>query len=133
MSRFIALFSGWLFGLGLSVASMLNPQKVQNFLNITGEWDPSLALTMGVALIVTATGVHLSKQIDKPFYFERFEFPIKKHIDARLILGATIFGVGWGLVGYCPGPAIASIVYGMPQTGVFVASMLIGMYLAKKI
>lgn len=128
MSRIaVALVSGLLFGLGLTVSGMINPAKVLGFLDIAGDWDPSLAFVMGGAIPVAALGYAVAQMRGAPVCGTEFVAPIKTGIDARLWLGASLFGIGWGLGGYCPGPALASLGFGGTQVLVFVASMLAGM------
>jgi 2',3'-cyclic-nucleotide 2'-phosphodiesterase (5'-nucleotidase family) len=129
VSRLVALLSGTLFGAGLALSGMTNPQKVQNFLDVAGSWDPSLAFVMGGALAVTAVGYQLSRRRHAPLYAERFPEPPAAGIDRRLTIGAALFGIGWGLVGLCPGPALANLARPSGPTLLFVASMLIGMAL----
>lgn len=128
----IAIFvSGLLFGLGLVVSGLINPAKVLNFLDVTGTWDPSLALTMGAAVVTTGLGYRIAFAKPAPLLGGGFQLPTATAIDARLISGAALFGVGWGLVGYCPGPAIAALSTGSGSTFVFVAAMLTGMAAAR--
>jgi hypothetical protein len=128
MPRLIsALVAGVLFGLGLTVSHVIDPAKVLGFLDITGDWDPSLAFVMLGALIVMAPTYALSRRLRAPLCAENFSRPAATRIDQRLIVGALLFGVGWGLVGYCPGPALASIGLGGGRTLLFVAAMLTGM------
>lgn len=131
-----ALISGLLFGAGLVVSLMVNPAKVLDFLDIAaawrpgpGGWDPSLALVMAGALAVTAVGFRLALRRSAPFLGGGFELPRASVIDGQLIGGAALFGVGWGLVGFCPGPALASLAFGLPQSIVFVAAMIAGAWL----
>jgi len=124
-----ALLAGTLFGLGLAVSQMINPAKVLAFLDIAGRWDPSLALVMAGALGVTALGYRLALRRPAPLLAERFEVPTLREIDRRLLAGAAVFGIGWGLVGFCPGPAIASLAFGVKESLIFVAAMLAGMAL----
>jgi hypothetical protein len=123
--------SGLLFGLGLVVSGLINPAKVLNFLDIAGSWDPSLALTMGAAVLATAAGYRLAFAKVAPAFAGAFQLPTAAAIDARLISGSALFGIGWGLVGYCPGPAIAALSSGSTSTALFVAAMLAGMALAR--
>ena len=123
------LLAGMIFGVGLAVSEMINPAKVLAFLDIAGRWDPSLAFVMAGALAVTAIGFRAVLKRPAPWFDQWFEVPSRGEIDGRLIAGATVFGVGWGLVGFCPGPAIASLAYGYKESLVFVASMLAGMAL----
>ncbi len=121
------LLAGLVFGIGLTLSQMLNPAKVLAFLDILGNWDPSLAFVMGGALLVTAIGYRLVWQRDKPAFADRFQVPGNRTIDTRLAIGAIMFGIGWGLVGLCPGPAIAALtIGGLPIIG-FMAAMIAGM------
>ncbi|MEQ1437767.1 YeeE/YedE family protein [Fontimonas sp. SYSU GA230001] len=105
----ISLLSGTLFGVGLAVAGMTDPDKVKNFLDLAGTWDPSLSFVMGAALLVVTPGYRLVFRRPWPLYAERFQLPTATDLDARLIGGSAIFGIGWGLGGYCPGPAVTSL------------------------
>ena len=131
MQLLATFLSGLLFGLGLVVSSLINPAKVLNFLDIAGSWDPSLALTMGTAVLTTAAGYRLAFTKGAPAFAAAFHLPTATAIDARLISGAALFGIGWGLVGYCPGPAIAALSSGSASTALFVVAMLAGMALAR--
>jgi len=124
---FAALAAGLVFGLGLVVSQMVNPAKVLAFLDIAGDWDPSLAFVMGAAIPVAALGVALGKRRAAPLCAPAFAGPSRTELDGRLALGAVIFGVGWGLAGYCPGPALASISFGGGPVLLFLAAMLAGM------
>ena len=126
-SLLVALASGLLFGLGLTVSSMIDPAKVLNFLDIAGNWDPSLAFVMATAIPVTAIGFAIANRRGKPLIETFFRSPTATAIDRGLVLGSLLFGVGWGLVGYCPGPALAALGFGNPATWLFVAAMLAGM------
>jgi uncharacterized membrane protein YedE/YeeE len=121
-----ALLSGILFGAGLAVSQMTNPAKVQAFLDVTGAWDPSLALVMGAALVVSSIAVVIARRRPQSLLGEPFQIPAPAALDLRLIAGAALFGVGWGLGGLCPGPALAGLVTGIPAVWVFTASMLVG-------
>ncbi|MFA5940318.1 MAG: DUF6691 family protein [Sinimarinibacterium sp.] len=105
----IALLSGTLFGIGLAVSGMTDPNKVKNFLDLAGTWDPSLAFVMGAALLVATPGFRLVLRQPRPLYAAMFQLPNATDLDVRLIAGSAIFGIGWGLGGYCPGPAITSL------------------------
>ena len=118
---------GFLFGLGLIVSGMINPAKVLGFLDLFGNWDPSLAFVMGGALAVTIPGYYLVLKRPAPVLSTTFDVPVKTQIDRPLLAGAACFGVGWGLVGLCPGPAIAALGSGQIEALVFVAAMVIGM------
>lgn len=122
-----ALACGLLFGIGLIVSGMTNPAKVIGFLDLFGDWDPSLALVMGGALVVTGVGYRLVWRADRPWAGPRFQVPGNRRIDARLAIGAVLFGIGWGLAGLCPGPAITSLAAGESVVYAFFASMVIGM------
>ena len=122
-----AFVAGLIFGLGLIVAQMVDPNKVLNFLDIAGDWDPSLAFVMGGAVIVTTVGYRLAKQMGKPVLEPSFSMPSRKDIDGPLVIGAALFGAGWGVGGYCPGPALASVTQGGAGVVIFVIAMLVGM------
>jgi len=128
-AAFSALATGFVFGAGLAVADMTNPAKVQNFLDFFGSWDPSLAFVMGGALATTAAGYALVRRRDAPWLAAAFAFPTRREIDVPLLAGAALFGVGWGLGGFCPGPALAGLFQGVPEVYVFVLSMLAGVAL----
>lgn len=126
---------GLIFGLGLVVAGMSDPAKVLNFLDIaaiaTGTWDASLAFVMGGAVIVTFIGYRLAWRRPAPLMDSKYHYPLKSQIDARVIIGPVIFGIGWGLSGFCPGPAFTSLAYGGLPALTFVAAMAVGMFMAR--
>jgi len=126
---------GLIFGLGLLLSGMSNPAKVLNFLDLgaiaSGGWDPSLAFVMVGAIAVTFTGYRLVLSRSKPLFAGRFHLPSKRELDLRIVAGPAIFGVGWGLVGFCPGPALTALGFGAHGAFVFVAAMLAGMWLAR--
>lgn len=122
-----ALLAGLIFGGGLIISQMVNPDKVISFLDIFGNWDPSLALVMGAALIVTAVGYRLVWRRSKPLAADQFQIPTNKTIDKKLAMGAILFGIGWGLVGLCPGPAIAALLFGGSPIIIFLGAMVVGM------
>jgi len=124
-----ALVSGSLFGAGLAVSGMINPEKVLGFLDLAGRWDPTLAFVMGGALLVALPAFRLVLRRESPLLAPRFDLPAKREVDARLILGSAVFGVGWGLGGFCPGPAVAALVTGRGAVIAFVLAMLAGMAL----
>ncbi|WP_262266430.1 DUF6691 family protein [Microvirga yunnanensis] len=124
-----ALASGLLFGLGLIVSQMVNPAKVLGFLDVFDNWDPSLALVMGGAVAVSSLGTVLARRRGIPVFARRLEIPTRRDLDPRLIGGAALFGIGWGLVGLCPGPALTAMTFGPWQVVVFVAAMVAGMVL----
>ena len=133
MSKLVSLFCGIIFGIGLVISQMINPAKVLGFLNLFGEWDPSLAFVMIGALIVSSPLFHLFKNKEKPIFSTSFSISENKELDKRLIIGSILFGAGWGLVGLCPGPAISSIALFNVSSVTFVFSMFIGFYIASKI
>lgn len=122
-----ALAAGLLFGLGLAISGLLNPAKVKAFLDITGAWDPSLIFVLGAGVLVAFIGYRIAFVINKPLFDDQLHLPTKTRIDGPLILGSAIFGVGWGLAGFCPGPAIASLSLGLAPAVIFAAVMFIGM------
>ncbi len=125
----IAILSGLLFGAGLAISGMLNPEKVLGFLDITGHWDPTLALVMGGALLVNIPATRWILKQPTPKMAASFTLPSLKQVDKPLIIGAVLFGVGWGLVGLCPGPAITLLAGGSHQVVFFVSAMLAGLWL----
>jgi uncharacterized protein len=128
-----AFVAGLTFGLGLIVSGMADPAKVLNFLDLFGTWDPSLAFVMGGAVIVGFLGYRLAWKRGKPLLASRFEVPRRTDLDPKLMAGAALFGVGWGLGGYCPGPALTALTLAAPGTLVFLAAMIGGMWLARSI
>jgi uncharacterized protein len=124
-----ALGAGVLFGVGLVVSQMIDPGKVLAFLDVAGRWDPSLALVMAGALAVAIPGFRLAQARRAPVLGGRFDAPATQRIDRELLAGAAVFGIGWGLVGFCPGPAIASLAFARPESFVFVVAMLAGAWL----
>jgi uncharacterized membrane protein YedE/YeeE len=128
-SYLAAIGSGLVFGAGLALSDMTNPAKVQNFLDLLGTWDPSLALVMGGALAVSALGYRIALRRGSPLLTTRFSIPTRRELDPELLSGAAIFGVGWGIGGFCPGPALAGLLQGAAGVYVFVAAMLGGIAL----
>lgn len=122
-----ALVTGLTFGLGLSLSGMLDPVRVRGFLDVTGAFDPSLIFVLGGAVTVSALGYWISRQLRRPTFDEHFQIPAKGRINAPLIGGAALFGIGWGLSGFCPGPAVAALSTGALPVLVFVIAMLAGM------
>lgn len=135
MAVLLQFVIGLIFGLGLIVSGMANPAKVLNFLDFaairTGTWDASLAFVMAGAIAVTFVGFKLALARSQPIFGEKFHLPTKEDIDARVIAGPAIFGVGWGLAGFCPGPAITALGFGTRAAVIFVVAMLAGMWLAR--
>ena len=124
---------GMLFGLGLSISEMINPARVIGFLDVTGRWDATLALVMAGALAVTGTLFPLISRRPLSLLGLRLALPVKTQADRPLVLGAAIFGIGWGLGGFCPGPALAGLASGSPEIVMFVAAMVAGQWLAGRI
>ncbi len=127
----VNLFAGALFGLGLAISGMVNPQKVIGFLDVAGDWDPTLAFVMGGALLVAIPAFRLIFKRPRPVLADEFELPTKKDVDARLLAGAAVFGIGWGLAGFCPGPAVTALATGLTPVFAFVAAMVMGMAVYK--
>lgn len=132
MRILFAFLSGGLFGAGLLISQMTNPAKVLAFLDIAGDWDPSLAFVMGGALLVTFIGYRFVLKRDVPFFEGRFRLPTRTDIDRRLVIGAALFGAGWGLAGLCPGPALSSLSFGGWPVIIFVVSMLVPMLILRR-
>lgn len=128
-SGLAALGTGLLFGVGLTVSGMVQPLKVVGFLDFAGAWDPTLAFVMGGALVVTALAFPWILRRGRPLWAESFSLPTRKDLDARLLAGSAIFGIGWGLAGFCPGPALAALALGAPGAWIFSAAMAAGMLL----
>lgn len=122
-----ALASGAIFGVGLGVSGMTRPEKVIGFLDFFGEWDPSLAFVMVGAIAVSFAVFRFIGSVERPRFDATFQIPTRKDITPRLVVGSGLFGIGWGLAGFCPGPAIASIPSGLPKVLLFVAAMAGGM------
>lgn len=123
----IALLAGLIFGLGLIASGMVNPDKVQDFLDMSGSWDPSLLFVMGGAIAVGLLAFTLAKRRNETFLGAPINMPTSRVIDKRLVLGSLAFGIGWGLAGICPGPGLVLVGSGNTQGMVFVAAMLVGM------
>jgi uncharacterized protein len=130
----VAAGVGALFALGLGISGMANPANVLGFLDLTGgAWDPTLMFVMGAALIVHAPLVRIARGRPQPWRADRFDWPSRTGIDARLVGGAAVFGVGWGLSGYCPGPALVGAASLLPRTLVFVAALAVGAMIGRAI
>ncbi|MFT5321852.1 MAG: putative membrane protein YedE/YeeE [Pseudohongiellaceae bacterium] len=129
----VIITSGILFGLGLSVSEMVNPARVLGFLNILGPWDPTLIFVMAGALTVAVPGFQYARLMHKPFLAVSFSIPGKKDLDKKLILGAVIFGLGWGLAGICPGPSLVALNSLDIKVVWFVLSMLVGIVVHDKL
>lgn len=133
MIRISSLICGLLFGSGLAASGMTNTAKVIGFLDIFGQWDPDLLFVMGSAVITTVISFRFVLKRKSPIFESTFSFPSNTEIDLKILLGAALFGIGWGLYGYCPGPAVAALVYLQPVTIVFLITMLTGMFLGEKL
>ena len=129
MKAWPAIVAGILFGVGLTLSGMSDPLKVLGFLDVSGDWIPDLALVMGGALIVSLVSTPWVLKHAAPRFASQFHLPTLSSIDQRLAIGAMLFGVGWGLSGYCPGPAIVSLLYGYESTMIFCLAMVAGMLL----
>ena len=131
LQRLTVLASGLIFGIGLTVSGMVNPVKIINFLDLAGTFDATLILVMGGAVIITAIGYYFVLKQKQPLFADRFHLPTVKDIDLRLISGSALFGIGWGLSGFCPGPAIASLAFGHKESIIMLIAMAIGAYIAR--
>lgn len=133
MKALVGLLCGIVFGVGLAMSGMTDTAKVLGFLDVTGQWVPDLAFVMGGAVLVTLVAFRFVLKMQRPVLNPRFSLPGTTVIDGRLVGGAAIFGIGWGVYGYCPGPALAALTYLDQQTAMFVVAMLVGMALANKV
>ena len=133
MNLIVSFISGAVMAWGLCISQMINPAKVIGFLDIFGRWDPTLAFVMTGALLVSVVSFRFILKREKPLCGECYTLPQKKEIDAPLITGAILFGIGWGLSGFCPAPAVASLAFGLPRSVIFVFSMFAGMILYQSI
>ncbi|MFV0280786.1 MAG: DUF6691 family protein [Rhodoblastus sp.] len=123
----LALLAGLIFGVGLAISGMADPMRVRGFLDLFGTWDPTLAFVMGGALIPMALAWVFQKRMKQPLACENFDLPGTSLLDRKLVLGAVLFGAGWGIGGLCPGPAVADLAINPAKAGLFVAAMLAGM------
>ena len=124
----IALFSGLIFGFGLSLSQMIDRDRVLGFLDLKGDWDPTLLFVLGGAVGVTIIAFRFVLRLPHPILADKFYLPIKRDIDLRLILGAAIFGIGWGISGYCPGPSITALVLGIWNPVLFLIAFMVGSF-----
>lgn len=133
MKILAAAAAGLVFGIGLSVSQMIDPAKVLGFLDIAGDWDPSLAFVMGGGIAAWGLAYLAARRMGRPVLAGKFGFPTRQDLDPRLIGGSVMFGVGWGLAGFCPGPAVSALALGRWEPVIFVAAMLAGMFLHRLI
>ncbi len=131
MRLVICYLIGLCFGIGITVSGMINPAKVLNFFDFSGTWDPSLAFVMGGALLVTFVGYRLVLKRSNPLMSDRFHLPTRRDLDQRLIGGSAVFGIGWGIAGFCPGGSLPAIGTGLPVVMIFVAALISGIFAAK--
>lgn len=131
MHLILVYLAGLTFGLGISISGMANPAKTLNFFDVSGAWDASLGVVMVTALVVTAIGYRLVLRRQKPLFTPRFQLPTSRVIDARLVGGAALFGVGWGLSGFCPGASIPALGTGRAEVVAFTGALVVGMFLAR--
>lgn len=129
----IAFVAGVIFAVGLVFGGMTHPEKVIGFLDVSRVWDPSLAFVMGGAVVVHAVGVFITRRMRYPRWAPRFHFPTRKDLDWRLVLGAAVFGIGWGYGGYCPGPAVVSLAAGAEAPLLLIGGMWVGLQIAGKL
>lgn len=127
MQRFTEFFVGLLFGLGLLLSGMTDPGKVLAFLDLFGQWDPSLAFVMGGGIAVGSLAFAVARKRTSNFFGGALHLPTATQIDRRLVIGGLMFGAGWGLAGFCPGPALVAMAAGQPRAALFVVAMLVGM------
>lgn len=132
MSNLFGFVSGLVFGIGLILAGMTEPLKIKGFLDLAGAWDPSLALVMGGAIALGVVAFARARRRDRSWTGAPIEIPNNKTIDSRLVTGGVLFGIGWGIAGFCPGPALVALGSGAGSAGIFVAAMLVGMLLHDK-
>lgn len=129
----LALLTGLVFGTGIALSGMINPAKVLNFFDIAGTWDPSLAFVMGGALIVTAIGYRFVLKIPRPLFDRQFHLPTRKDIDMSLLAGSAVFGIGWGIAGFCPGGSIPALGLMQTDAAIFVAAMVAGIAITRAV
>ncbi|HEY9040174.1 MAG TPA: DUF6691 family protein [Roseovarius sp.] len=133
MRIFFGFLSGLVFGIGLVISGMANPAKVLNFLDVFGAWDPSLAFVMGGASLTAFVGYRLAWRQERPALLPTFDIPTASDIDGKLLTGAAVFGIGWGIGGFCPGPAWTALTIAAPGTLIFVPMMLIGIFIGRRL
>jgi uncharacterized membrane protein YedE/YeeE len=133
MKLVYALVTGLVFGIGIALSGMMDPAKLLNFFDIVGRWDPSLAFVMGGAFVVTFIGYRLAWRRSKPLLADRFQLPKSAVIDIRLIGGSALFGIGWGIAGFCPGAAIPALGTGRWEPALFLVAVIVGLFLRRLI
>ncbi len=131
MRLFLVYISGLVFGVGIVISGMANPAKVINFFDVAGTWDPSLAFVMGGALVVAALGYRVVLKRPHPVFDGTFHLPTKRDIDMRLVGGSAVFGIGWGIAGFCPGGALPVVSTGNPDVLLFMGALIVGILTAK--
>ena len=132
--RLLSSFAvGLIFGLGIALSGMINPAKVLNFFDVAGAWDPSLAFVMGGALVTTFLGYRIVLRRSAPLIEPRFQIPTSRDIDARLVGGSAVFGIGWGIAGFCPGAAVPALGTGRWEVALFVAALLAGLWIGRAV
>jgi uncharacterized protein len=129
MKHLSAVASGLIFGLGLLLSGMTDPAKVKGFLDLAGRWDPSLALVMGAAVAVGIAAFAIARRRSHAWSGDPMDWPTRSQIDRPLVTGGLLFGIGWGIAGFCPGPALVAMSAGLPEAAIFVAAMAAGMVL----
>lgn len=133
MTAFAALIAGAIFGFGLALSGMTDTNKVLGFLDVSGAWNPTLIFVMGSAVLVTLIAFRFVLRRPHPIFARQFFLPTRRKIDGPLLAGAALFGMGWGIYGYCPGPALVALIYGESDTVFFVGAMLIGMAISTRV
>ncbi|UWQ17928.1 DUF6691 family protein [Jannaschia sp. M317] len=131
MKLLFALLTGLVFGIGIAISGMMDPAKVLNFFDLAGAWDPSLAFVMGGALIVTFIGYRLALRRAAPLFGGRFQIPTTTAIDRRLVGGSALFGIGWGIAGFCPGAAIPALGTGRWEVALFLLAVVAGFFVRR--
>ena len=133
MRQLLVLLSGFIFAIGLGISEMTRPEKVLGFLDVFGQWDPSLAFVMGGAIVVYTVALQVSKRREAPSFGDRFRIPTRSDITPSLVIGAAVFGVGWGLAGFCPGPALVAASATVTPALYFVPSLIAGILIHRMI
>lgn len=131
MKLIFALITGLVFGTGIAISGMMDPAKVLNFFDLAGTWDPSLAFVMGGALVITFFGYRLAWKRNAPFFGGRFQVPTGTEIDTKLVGGSALFGIGWGIAGFCPGAAIPALGTGRWEVALFLVAVVAGFYVRR--